>query len=70
MMMRRRDDGIKLIEVDWQGDRCSVIIQGFREDDGGKRGLEGKTTLGVNNLLRFVDGNEEGKINKFKMKGF
>ncbi len=40
-MMWRRDDGIKLsvIEVDSQGDRCSTIIQGFREgcsDDGGE----------------------------------
>lgn len=41
MMMWRRDDGIKLsrIEVDLQGDRCSTIIQGFREgcsDEGGE----------------------------------
>lgn len=42
VVMWRRDDRIKLrmIEVDLLGDRCSTIIQGFREgcSDGGEKG--------------------------------
>lgn len=40
MVMWMRDDGgIKLSVIEVQGDRCSAVIQGFREgssDDGGR----------------------------------
>lgn len=37
-MMWRRDEGIELswIDVDVQGNRCSTIIHGFRDGDGGE----------------------------------